>query len=45
MGHVSIVSTQYYLQFIEPLATEASERFAKRFGALVSVRRIAGGQS
>jgi len=45
MGHVSIASTQYYLQFIEPLATEASERFAKRVGALVSARQITGGQS
>jgi hypothetical protein len=44
MGHVSIVSTQYYLQFVEPLATAASERFARCFGALVSAGRIAGGQ-
>jgi integrase/recombinase XerD len=29
MGHVSIVSTEYYLQFVEPLATLASERFAR----------------
>lgn len=36
MGHVSIVSTQYYLPFIEPLATAASERFEQRYGALVA---------
>jgi len=28
MGHVSIVSTEYYLQFVEPLATFASTPFA-----------------
>jgi integrase/recombinase XerD len=36
MGHVSIVSTQYYLPFIEPLATAASERFAQRYGVLIT---------
>lgn len=36
MGHVSIVSTQYYLRFIEPLACAASERFAARYGDLVT---------
>ena len=29
MGHVSIVSTQYYLFFFEPFAEAASERFAR----------------
>lgn len=29
MGHVSIVSTQHYLAFLEPFAQEASERFAQ----------------
>lgn len=29
MGHVSIVSTQYYLRFLEPFAEVASERFAR----------------
>ncbi len=28
MGHVSIVSTQYYLSFFEPFAEAASDRFA-----------------
>jgi len=36
MGHVSIVSTQYYLPFIEPLAGAASARFAERYGALIT---------
>lgn len=29
MGHVSVVSTAYYLTFLEPVAQAASERFAK----------------
>ncbi len=29
MGHVSIVSTAYYLQFVEPLAVAASARFCR----------------
>src|SRR2546429_2044558 len=29
MGHVSIVSTAYYLHFVEPLAAAASARFAE----------------
>lgn len=36
MGHVSIVSTQYYLCFIDELAGVASDRFAGRCGALVT---------
>jgi integrase/recombinase XerD len=35
MGHVSIVSTHYYLQWIEPLRTAAGERFAHHYGELV----------
>jgi integrase len=35
MGHVSIVSTQYYLHLVEPLATAASERFARYCAGLV----------
>jgi integrase len=35
MGHVSIVSTAYYLQFVEPLAAAASTRFADSCGALI----------
>jgi integrase len=36
MGHVSIVSTQYYLRFVEPVAQAASERFAQHYGALLT---------
>jgi len=36
LGHGSSVSTHYYLHFIEPLRSAASERFAKRYGELVS---------
>jgi integrase/recombinase XerD len=43
MGHVSIVSTEYYLQFVEPLATLASERFARHCGALVTSAPSGGG--
>ncbi len=32
MGHVSIVSTQHYLHWIEPLRTAAAERFARHYG-------------
>jgi integrase len=43
MGHVSIVSTQYYLRFIDELATVASDRFARRCGQLVTTLGDAGG--
>ena len=36
MGHVSVVSTAYYLPFLEPLAQAASRRFARH------VRRVLG---
>ena len=36
MGHVSVVSTAHYLQFVEPLATAASARFADHCGDLVT---------
>jgi integrase/recombinase XerD len=35
MGHVSIVSTAYYLQFVEPLAAAASNRFRDQCGGLI----------
>lgn len=35
MGHVSIVSTAYYLPFVEPLRTLATARFAQRYSALL----------
>jgi len=43
MGHVSIVSTEYYLQFVEPLATLASERFARQCGRLITAPAARGG--
>jgi integrase len=43
MGHVSIVSTEYYVQFVAPLATLASERFARHCGALVAAPPARGG--
>jgi integrase/recombinase XerD len=36
MGHVSIVSTAYYLRWFPELAEVASQRFATRFGHLVT---------
>jgi integrase len=36
MGHVSIVSTTYYLRWIPELAQVASERFEASFGNLVT---------
>jgi integrase len=35
MGHVSIVSTEYYLSFVPELAAAASDRFCSRYGDLV----------
>jgi integrase len=43
MGHVSIVSTAYYLQFVEPLAAAASARFADHCGALITPTPVGGG--
>jgi integrase len=36
MGHVSIASTHYYLQFVEGLRSEASKRFHERFGVAIA---------
>jgi integrase/recombinase XerD len=36
MGHVSMVSTEHYLHFIEPVAHAASVRFAQQYGALLT---------
>ena len=36
MGHVSMVSTQYYLHFVTSVAQAASTRFAQYYGALVT---------
>jgi integrase len=35
MGHVSIVSTEYYLPFVSPLAEAASEKFENQCGTLL----------
>jgi integrase/recombinase XerD len=35
MGHVSVVSAQYYLSFFEPVAQKASERFARHCAPFV----------
>jgi integrase len=35
MGHVSIVSTAYYLHFIPEVAALAGERFSRRFSHLI----------
>ncbi len=46
MGHVSIVSTQYYLKLIEPLTSAASERFARRYAGLIEpLSPICGGDN
>jgi integrase len=45
MGHVSIVSTYHYLHFVEPLASQASARFAQCYGSLVNDLRKAKGVS
>jgi len=42
MGHVSIESTSYYLQFVEPLTAAASTRFADACGALITRAATAG---
>jgi len=43
MGHVSIVSTEYYLHFVEPVATAASDRFAREYGTLITPLPPVGG--
>jgi integrase len=43
LGHVSISSTAYYLSFLGPLATAASDRFAQRCGALITPPSGGGG--
>lgn len=43
MGHVSIVSTAYYLHFVQALADQANERFASRYGTLLTAVSAPGG--
>jgi integrase len=44
MGHVSIVSTAYYLPFLEPVAQAASARFARHCSSALAVFSTAGGE-
>ena len=43
MGHASIVSTQYYLTFVDAIAEAASERFHKHCSAFLPTGSFAGG--
>lgn len=43
MGHVSIVSTAYYLAFLEPVAEAASERFARHCRHVLDALPNSGG--
>jgi integrase/recombinase XerD len=36
MGHVNVVSTQYYLSFVESLRSAASARFERQYGNLLT---------
>lgn len=40
MGHVSVLSTYYYLRFITPLADLASSAFAARYGRLIQEAEV-----
>ncbi len=42
MGHVSVVSTQYYLQFMDEVVGRASNRFAQRYSALITPTETRG---
>lgn len=43
MGHVSIVSTQHYLGFLEPVAEAACELFARHCGPFLDTSSAPGG--
>jgi integrase len=45
MGHGSIVSTEYYLTFLDAIAEAASARFDRHCSAFLSTASIAGGGS
>jgi len=45
MGHVSVVSTQYYLALVEPFTNEVGERFAKHCECLLVPSTATGGVS
>jgi integrase len=42
MGHVSVVSTQYYLRFIDEVAGRASNQFARKYSALITSTKTRG---
>jgi integrase len=42
MGHVSVVSTQYYLKFLEPVAEAASELFARHCLPFIDTTKAKG---
>lgn len=44
MGHVSIVSTQYYLALFQPFAEAASERFARHCKPFLATAEEGGGR-
>ena len=44
MGHVSVVSTQYYLTFLSATAEAASERFHRHAAAWLPLKLTGGGQ-
>jgi integrase/recombinase XerD len=44
LGHGSALSTHHYLHFIEPIRTAASERFARHYGALITLPPVRKGQ-
>jgi len=43
MGHVSILSTQYYLTFMEPVAQSASDLFSHHCRSLLDSDSTQGG--
>lgn len=43
LGHVSIASTYYYLQFVEPLRSLASKRFADHYEKMLAPHNLKGG--
>jgi hypothetical protein len=40
MGHVSIVSTAYYLRWMPAVIEQANERFEQSCGTLIAVGRL-----
>lgn len=43
MGHVSVVSTAYYLSLLDPVAEAASERFERQCAKFIAGLRVTGG--